>query len=152
MQKYQKTISIPWRYRYGFLEILPLRLYFYEDITSIGYTMCPGYYWSTSSRADLGFNIKIRRRKIVKTISIPARYRYGFLEILPKPTPTGMICIYISQICVQLLKFFQKQLKTAKKPYLYHTGIDMVWAKMSKASLDLYPPLRAMPKCLLCYF
>ena len=25
-----------------------------------------------------------------------------------------------------------------QKPYLYHTGIDMVQAKMNKASLDLY--------------
>ena len=32
-------------------------------ITSIGYTMCPGYYWSTSSRVHLGSTMKIRRRK-----------------------------------------------------------------------------------------
>ena len=43
----------------------------------------------------------------------------GFLEILLKPSPTGMISIYIS---VPLLKSFQKQLKRQKVhiyPYLW---------------------------------
>ena len=51
-----------------------------------------------------------------------------------------MLCNDMSQICVPLQKFFQKQPKTTKKPYLYHTGIDMVWAKMSRASLKHHPP------------
>ena len=31
-----------------------------------------------------------------------------------------------------------KTAKNDKKPYLYHAGIDMVLAKMNKASLNIY--------------
>ena len=67
-----------------------------------------------------GLTWKLEEEKIEKTISIPAWYRYGFLEILLKPTPTGMLCNDMSQICVPLQKFFQKQPKTTKN-HIYTT-------------------------------
>ena len=41
---------------------------------------------------------------------------------------------YESNMC-SFAEVLSKTAKNDKKPYLYHTGIDMVWAKMSRASL-----------------
>ena len=138
----RKNIKKPYLYLRGmdmvFWKYWPWGCISMKYITSIGYTMCPGYYWSTSSRVHLGSTMKIRRRKIEKTISIPARYRYGFLEILLKTHPNRYVMhLHESNMC-SFAEDISKTAKNNKKPYLYHTGIDMVWAKMSKASLDLY--------------
>ena len=46
--------------------------------------------------------------------------------------------LHESNVC-SFAEDISKTAKNDKKPYLYHIGIDMVWAKMNKASLDLYP-------------
>ena len=46
---------------------------------------------------------------------------------------------YESNMC-SFAEVLSKTAKNDKKPYLYHTGIDMVWAKMSRASLKHHPP------------
>ena len=84
---------------------------------------------------------KLEEEKIEKTISIPVRYRFGFLEILLKTHPNRYAMhLHESNMC-SFAEDISKTAKNNKKPYLYHTGIDMVWAKMSKASL-LYHPLK----------
>ena len=116
-----KTISIPWRYWYGFFGNFALKVVFLWSISHQSVTPCalviidilhPEQIW--------GLTWKLEEEKIEKTISIPAWYRYGFLEILLKPTPTGMLCNDMSQICVPLQKFFQKQPKTTKN-HIYTT-------------------------------
>ena len=50
----------------------------------------------------------------------------AFWKFSSKPTPTGILCIYMNHNCIPLTNFFLKKPKTTKKPYLYHGGIDMV--------------------------
>ena len=63
----RKNIKKPYLYLRGmdmvFWKYWPWGCISMKYITSIGYTMCPGYYWSTSSRVHLGSTMKIRRRK-----------------------------------------------------------------------------------------
>ena len=62
-----KNIKKPYLYLRGmdmvFWKYWPWGCISMKYITSIGYTMCPGYYWPTSSRVHLGSTMKIRRRK-----------------------------------------------------------------------------------------
>ena len=121
----RKNIKKPYLYLRGmdmvFWKYWPWGCISMKYITSIGYTMCPGYYWSTSSRVHLGSTMKIRRRKNWKK---PYLYQFGidmvFWRFCLKPTPTGMRCIYMSQICVPLQKISQKQPKTTKN-HIYTT-------------------------------
>ena len=63
---------------------------------------------------------KLEEEKLKK----PYLYQFGidmvFWRFCLKPTPTGMWCIYMSQICVPLQKISQKQPKTTKN-HIYTT-------------------------------
>ena len=134
-QKYQKTISIPQRYGYGFFGNIGLEVVFLWNISHQLVTPCalviidqlhPEYIWVLPW--------KLEEEKIEKTISIPVRYRYGFLEILLKTHPNRYVMhLHESNMC-SFAEDISKTAKNNKKPNLYHTGIDMVWAKMNKIS------------------
>ena len=68
--------------------------------------------------------VSVKMNKISKTISIPYWYRYGFYE---------------SDTCYSAEILF-KTAKKGKKPYLYHTSIDMVFVKMNKISKTISIP------------
>ena len=117
----KKTISIPQRYGYGFLEILALRLYFYEIYHINWLHHVPRLLLIYFIQSTFGFYHENMKKKKLKK---PYLYQFGidmvFWRFCLKPTPTGMWCIYMSQICVPLQKISQKQPKTTKN-HIYTT-------------------------------
>ena len=74
-----RTISIPRRYRYGFLDILSISLHLYgvHHIKRLHYT--PWLPRISFIQRPYGFEHEIlMKKKLRKTISIPGLNRYGF--------------------------------------------------------------------------
>ena len=96
-------------------------------IKLIGFTRCPAYHLTPWFWAPVDFKKSIRRRKNRKNhIYTNSVYICFFLEILPKNTRKGMLLHWYESNMCSLAQALSKIAKNDQKPYLYHTGIDMV--------------------------
>ena len=127
-----KNIKKPYLYLRGmdmvFLEIMALRLYFYEIYHINWLHRVPWLLLIYFIQSTFGFYHENQKKKKLKK---PYLYQFGidmvFWRFCLKPTPTGMCCIYMSQMCVPLQKISQKQPKTTKN-HIYTTLVQ-IWSE-----------------------